>query len=232
MPDERPATVWLSGPVMVSGMVVLFDVNGTLTDPAGLGEPWGRPELGLPMLRAAVQTAMVDALAGTYRPFAEHVRAGIELEAQRACLDPGLVDRAAERATHLDPFPDAGAALDRLREGGHTLAILTNSGAENGRRTLESAGLADRFDHFLGVDAVRTFKPHPATYAHAVKQLGVVPAEILFVAAHGWDVGGAKHAGLRTAWISRGEQQLNAMMPEPDLRAGDLLDAATQLTGG
>jgi len=23
-------------------MVALFDVNGTLTDPAGIGEPWGR----------------------------------------------------------------------------------------------------------------------------------------------------------------------------------------------
>src|SRR3954452_5507217 len=113
---------------MVSGMVVLFDVNGTLTDPAGLGEPWGRPDLGLAMLRAAVQTAMVDAFAGVYRPFAEHVRAGIELEARREGLDVGLVDGAAERATRLDPFPDAAAAVDRLELAGHTLATLTNSG--------------------------------------------------------------------------------------------------------
>jgi 2-haloacid dehalogenase len=217
---------------MVSGMVVLFDVNGTLTNPAGLGEPWGRPELGLQMLRAAIQTAMVDALAFAYRPFAEHVRAGIELEARRADLDLSLVDRAVERASHLDPFPEAAEALDRLREDGHTLATLTNSGAESGRRTLESAGLADRFDRFLGVDAVRTFKPHPATYAHAVQELGVGPGEIVLVAAHGWDVAGAKHAGLRTAWIARGEQQLSAMTPEPDLRARDLIDAATQLTHG
>jgi 2-haloacid dehalogenase len=52
----------------------------------------------------------------------------------------------------------------------------------------------------------------------------------VFVAAHGWDVTGAKHAGLRTAWISRGEELLSAMAPEPDVRADDLLGAARQLT--
>jgi 2-haloacid dehalogenase len=214
----------------VIGMVILFDVNGTLTDPAGLGEPWGRPELGLPILRGAQQTAMVDALVGAYRPFPEHVRAAIELEARKAGLDAALVDQAAERATHLDPVPDAAAALDLLRANGHTLATLTNSGAEGGRRTLEAAGLADRFDRFLGVDAVGTFKPHPATYAHAVDELDVAPDDIVLVAAHGWDVTGAKHAGLRTAWISRGEDELSAMVPEPDVRADDLIGAARQLT--
>lgn len=210
-------------------MVILFDVNGTLTDPAGLGEPWDRPELGLVILRSAVQTAMVDALVGAYRPFAEHLRAAIELEARRAALDPRLVDAAVERAARLDPFPDAAAALDRLRDAGHTLATLTNSGAESGRETLESAGLADRFDRFLGVDAVGTFKPHPATYAHAVKELGVEPDQITLVAAHGWDVAGAKHAGLRTIWVARGEQLLSAMTPDPDSRADDLISVAQQL---
>jgi 2-haloacid dehalogenase len=102
--------------------------------------------------------------------------------------------------------------------------------AVGGRRTLEAAGLADRFDRFLGVDAVRTFKPHPSTYAHAIEELGVAAHDIVLVAAHGWDVAGAKHAGLQTAWISRGEDVLSAMVPEPDVRADDLLAAARQLT--
>lgn len=212
-------------------MIVLFDVNGTLTDPAGLGEAWGRPELGLPILDRAVQTAMVDALVGAYRPFAEHVRAAIELEIHRAGLDPGPVDAAAQRATTLDPFPDAHAALDLLRDDGHPLAALTNSGAKGGRRTLEAAGLADRFERILGVDAARTFKPHPKTYAQAVTELGVAPEDVMLVAAHGWDISGAKHAGLRTTWISRGENVLSTMTPEPDVRAEDLLDAARKITG-
>jgi hypothetical protein len=46
-------------------MVIMFDVNGTLTDPSGLGEPWGRPELEIAILRSA----MHDALTGAYRSF-------------------------------------------------------------------------------------------------------------------------------------------------------------------
>jgi len=212
-------------------MVVLFDVNGTLTDPAGLGEPWGRPELGLSMLRGAVQSALVDVVLGECRPFSEHVRAAIQVEAARAGLDASLIDVATERATHLDPFPDAAQALDRIRGAGLRVAALTNSGAEGGRRTLEAAGLLDRFDHVLGVDAVGTFKPDGRTYAHASAALGVRPADIVLVAAHGWDVAGAKHAGLRTAWIARGETALSSVFPEPDLRADDLQGIATLLCG-
>jgi len=211
-------------------VIVLFDINGTLTDPGGLGEPWDRPELGPQILRSAVQTAMVDALAGHYRPFSEHVRAAIAAEVARASLDPGFVDVAAQRATRLDPFSDAAAALDMLRTAGLPLATLTNSGAEGGHATLEAAGLADRFDRFLGVDAVRTFKPHPRTYAYAVAELGAAPDAVILVAAHGWDVTGAKQAGLRTGWISRGEHVLTDMAPEPDFRADDLVEMARMLT--
>lgn len=207
-------------------MIVLFDLNGTLTDPSGLGEPWDRPELGLAMLNGAIRTAIVDAVSGHCRPFAKHLRAAIAREAQLAGLDGALVDAAAERATHLDPFADTEQALDLLRDAGHRLAVLTNSGADGGRRTLERAGIADRFEAVLGVDAVGSYKPDPRTYAHAVAQLGAAAHEILFVAAHAWDVTGAARAGMRTGWVSRGEEVLSAMTPEPDVRAGDLLELA------
>jgi hypothetical protein len=45
--------------------VVVFDVNGTLTDPSAIGVLWERPELGDRVLGEAVSTAMVDALLGS-----------------------------------------------------------------------------------------------------------------------------------------------------------------------
>lgn len=211
-------------------MIVLFDVNGTLTDPAGIGDPWDAPDLGIEVLQSAVQSAMVDALLGLYRPFADHVCGAIRLRAGQRGLDPGGIDAAVRRAARLDPFPDAARALDQLRDAGHRLVTLTNSGAQGGRDTLEAAGLADRFERFLGVDAVRTFKPHPRTYAYALAELGARSDEVVMVAAHAWDVTGAKHAGLRTVWIARGERLLTPSALEPDHRAGDLLGAARLLT--
>ena len=49
------------------------------------------------------------------------------------------------------------------------------------------------------------------------------------MAAHWWDVAGAKRAGLRTAWIGRDEGALLATVPQPDVLATDLADAAAKI---
>lgn len=210
-------------------MVALFDVNGTLTDPAGIGEPWGRPDLGRRALRGALLTAMADTITGRFAPLADHLRDALGQEVAAEGLDPAGVEGALARAAALDPWPDAAPAIDLLREAGWRIAALTNSGADGGRATLRHAGLLDRFDAVLGVDAVRRFKPHPATYAHALDALGSDPQDVTLVAAHAWDVTGAHEAGLRTAWISRGEAVLGRAGAAPDLQGTDLLDAARRL---
>ena len=53
------------------------------------------------------------------------------------------------------------------------------------------------------------------------------PAEgAWFVAAHWWDIAGAAGAGLRTAWVSRDDRAYPGAVPQPELRAPDLLAAA------
>ena len=212
-------------------MILLFDLNGTLTDAAAIGDPWDAPDLGRAALAGAVQTASVDALTGHYRPFAEHVGAAVRVEAERRGLDTALVDDAVSRAAALPAHPDVAPGLAELAADGHRLAVLTNSGAEAGQRTLEAAGLADRFEVVLGVDAVRSYKPHPSTYAHACDALGAEPAQVMLVAAHQWDTTGAKRAGLRAAWIDRDGEPFSAAADEPDVRATGLRDLARRLSG-
>ncbi|MDQ3066994.1 MAG: hypothetical protein M3R12_07575, partial [Actinomycetota bacterium] len=64
-------------------MMILFDLNGTLTNPAAIGEPWQVPDLGAGVLAAAVHTAAVDALTDRFRPFAEHIRGALEAAIRR-----------------------------------------------------------------------------------------------------------------------------------------------------
>lgn len=211
-------------------MTVLLDVNGTLTDPAGIGEPWGRPDLGPGILDAAIQGAMTDTICGVFRPLAELLRGATVREAQRSGLDPALVDDAVARAGALDPWPDAAEALIHLRDAGIRVAALTNSGADAGRATLEAAGLLPLVDVVLGVDAVRAFKPDGRTYAYAVSELGVAAADVTLVAAHAWDVTGAARAGLRTAWVARGERALAPTTPTPNHVGENLLEVAKSIS--
>lgn len=210
-------------------MLVLFDLNGTLTDPAAIGEPWNEPGLGADAIDLAVLYAMTDTILGDHRDFADHLRSALEVLVARRRLAPEGIDQALAQATRLPARPDAAAALSALADDGHRLAVLTNSSAESGRATLEAAGLAGRFEAIVGVDAVERFKPHPDVYRHALRTLGGSPGGTLLVAAHAWDVWGAKAAGLRTAWIARGEVAFPATAPEPDIRAADLRDAADRI---
>lgn len=211
--------------------VVLLDVNGTLTDPAAIGEPWGRPELGVQALDGAVQTAMVDALTGRGdRPFSEHLRAAITVLAADAGLDPARVDDAVGAAQSLPARPDAAAALQLMRGAGLQTVALTNSGAAAGESTLRGAGLIDHVDRVLGVDAVKTFKPDPRVYRYALSELGSPPAgEATLLATHPWDLAGAARSGIRTAWVTHGAGGWPDVFAEPGVTGETLTDVARQL---
>jgi 2-haloacid dehalogenase len=211
----------------VTGRLVILDVNGTLTDPAAIGAPWRREDIGDAILDRAVHTAMAVALLGPdARPFSDHLRAAIEVTVAQEGLDPSGIDAAAESARRLPARPDAAAALATLAGAGHRLVALTNSGAEAGRATLTACGLLDRVDEVLGVDAVGRFKPHPAVYEYALDHLCVRPADALLLATHPWDLAGAAHAGMSTAWVSHGARMWPAVFPRPGLEGATLRDLA------
>jgi 2-haloacid dehalogenase len=210
--------------------VLLFDLNGTLTDPAAIGRVWGLPAIGAAVLARAVQSAMVDTILGHRRDFSAHIEAAVKDEVSRRRLDPAHIAGALEAAAALPVFPDTAPAIETLVSAGEELAVLTNSGAGPGRRTLAANGLATHFRRILGVDAVGVFKPHPATYAYALRELGCPADEVTFVSAHGWDLAGAMRAGMRTALVARDGAAPSAY-PRPDIEAVDLRELAAAALG-
>lgn len=213
-----------------SAPAIILDVNGTLTDPGSIGAPWGREELGDTILDRGVHTAMVSAILGPEaRPFSDHLRASIEVVVAQEGLDPSGIEAAAEHARQLPARPDADAALATLAEAGHHLIALTNSGAEAGRATLAACGLLDHIADVLGVDAVGRFKPHPAVYRHALEHLGAAADQVIMLATHAWDLAGAAHAGMSTAWVTHGARAWPSVFPRPRFEATTLPDLAQLL---
>ncbi len=84
---------------------MVFDLNGTLTDPAPIGEALGASEAGDVVLERAVRSAFVDALTDVYRPLAEHIRAAVTVEARRRGLDQTAIDEwgEADPALRIEP---------------------------------------------------------------------------------------------------------------------------------
>jgi 2-haloacid dehalogenase len=211
--------------------LVLFDLNGTLLDPSVMAEPLGggdaERELVARTLDDAVAAAMTLTLGGRYAAFADLLLAALERRLELAGRDPAGAGAALEAMGRMPPFPEAGAALDRLAAAGLALGVVTQSATDTAEAVLARAGLRERFSLVLGSDAVGAFKPDPRPYRAALAAAGVdAPGEACLVAAHWWDVTGAKLAGLRTAWVSRRDRVLPASVPEPDVRGADLAAVA------
>lgn len=213
---------------------ILFDVNGTLLDPRKVAEAWSgeaermRP-LVAPALQQAVHAAQVDTLAGEFRPLPDLLQSALARQAALNGLDPGPASDAVELTKQMDPYPDVPGGLDALSGAGLRLAAVTNSARDSAEQALEHAGIGDRFELVIGADEVQRYKPHPDVYRHALQRTDANAPDTWFVAAHWWDVTGAKRAGLRTAWLAREEQELLGCTPEPDIRAADLAEAAERI---
>lgn len=117
-------------------------------------------------------------------------------------LDVGVAQRdRLVRAWHrLPAWPDAVSGLARLSLH-HTVAALSNGGFALLTNLVKAAGLP--FDCILSAELARAYKPDPAVYRTAADLLDVHPHEVLMVAAHTWDIDGAREAGMHTAFLLR-----------------------------
>ncbi len=215
--------------------VLLFDVNETLLDIAPLKQKVAEvlqdpkaPELWFAMM---LQYSLVATVSGQYFPFTETGAAVLRMLA----LNKGLsisADDAKQTLSIMKSLPahkDVEPALRRLKAAGFRMATATNSSQEGVKAQLQHAGLSHFFERELSVESVGKFKPHVDVYTWAAREMKVPPADCMLVAAHGWDVAGAKWAGMATAFIAREGQQKFPLAPEPDLDATDLLALAESL---
>jgi 2-haloacid dehalogenase len=203
---------------------VVFDALGTLFQLRPLGERL--EELGAPegafdaWFERLLHSAAAVTLIGNFVPFAELARTALATTAARfgVELDPHEVLPLLQR---LPPYPDAGPAVERLQEAGVAWAVLTNGGTGQTQALLEGAGLAEQVWHVVSVEEVRAYKPHPAPYRRVLELLELPPERVTLVAAHGWDVLGARAAGLDAVWVDRVEHRWPFPSPE-EPRAPDL----------
>lgn len=124
----------------------------------------------------------------------------------------------------LAAWPDAPAALRRMKERGLRLALLSNFTVKMMDAAVESAGLGGLFEPHLSTDRVGVFKPAPAAYRMALEAFRLDRREIAFAAFGGWDAAGAKRFGFPTFWVNRLSLPVEELGAAPDAQ-GPGLDA-------
>ena len=202
--------------------VIVFDVNGTLSDLSPLGARFvdvGASASLAPLWFASVlRDGFALNAAGENPPFA-----GVAREQLLGLLSEALLNRSVEEAArhvmdgfaNLELHPDVASGVDRLREDGFRLVTLSNGSASVGERLLTSASIRDRFEHVLSVEDAGAWKPDVPAYEYAAQTCDVKADEMLLVAVHPWDVDGARRAGLQSCWVNRSEAPYPATFLDP-----------------
>ena len=115
--------------------------------------------------------------------------------------DSAVFERIMDKYVHLDLYPDAKATLLAVKD--RKLAILSNGSTGMLNTLVHNSGLDRILDATLSIDSKRIFKPSPDAYTLIESNLGIPPAELLFVSSNPFDACGAKAFGLKVAWIER-----------------------------
>ena len=203
----------------------LFDVLGTLFSLEPLQKKL-RPAALEAWFQRLLHSATSLTLTGGFEPFGDLAESTLTTTIAKLGLnhDPKTILDVLEK---LPADPDAGAAFERLERESVLIGVLTNGGEKQTRKLLDDAGLVDRVAEIVSVDEVGLYKPHPAVYRHAAERLGVEAKGVTLIAAHAWDVLGAKQAGLDAVWVDRLEREWPYPRGKPRSRvAHDLVEAA------
>ncbi len=177
-----------------------------------------------------LQTSMAVSATGQYVDFSTLARSALDSVAQteNRSLPPNAFDLLGTAMSSLRAHPDVVHGLDRLRDGGWMLIALTNSAQPAVDAQLSGAGIGDRFHKVLSVDLARAYKPQPAAYQIVATATGRNLADMWMVAAHDWDLAGAKAVGMATAFVARPGMPFADAFPPADLSVasfGELADA-------
>lgn len=209
---------------MTRPKVLFFDVNETLLDLAPLktsvGAALGGREDLLPLwFTTMLQYSLVDTLTDSYRSFADIGVACLMMigEKQGIAIDRATAEKAIrEPFLRLPPHPDVKPSLQALSKAGFHIVSLTNTATDGITAQFKFAEIIDFFDRRISTEEVGAFKPDQRTYQHALKNVGVPAGDVLMIAAHAWDLAGAKKAGLQTAFIRRPGATLYPNVERPD----------------
>ncbi|PYO89594.1 MAG: pyrophosphatase PpaX [Gemmatimonadetes bacterium] len=99
----------------------------------------------------------------------------------------------------VKPYEGVVDEIRRLKNSGKRLGVVTSKLRDGAMRGLRVPGLDEAFDIVIGCDDVTHSKPHPEPVLKAVKKLGVLPAETVFVGDSRHDMESGRAAGVKTA---------------------------------
>lgn len=213
---------------------IAFDAFGTLFDVYSVGAlaeelfPGKGAQLATVWRDKQIEYTRLRNMCDQYADFWQVTSDALEYACE--ALGQELTERSSGRLmgqyAELSAFPENAEQLQRLRDAGIALSILSNGTPWMLGQAVKASGLDGYFDHVLSVDTVKRFKTAPEAYQMGPDAFGCDAGEILFVSSNCWDICGATWFGYRTIWLNRYNLPLERLGVEPHRVGTSLQDVA------
>ncbi len=215
--------------------LLIFDINETLLDMTPLKKSINEAlkdarafDIWFPTL---LQYSLVETLTKNYKDFSEIAGATLKMTAHKLDIDLTEVQIKSilSPITKLSAYPEVSNALEVLKQNGFILVALSNGKPQVVNDQLKYARIHHFFDKVLSIEEVKNYKPHVSTYHCAYSLMNVLPEDTMLIAAHGWDIAGAKRAGIQAAFINRPGKSLYPLAIEPEIIGSNLKEITKSL---
>ncbi len=180
---------------------LLFDLDGTLADTNSVHRvtwaealrPYGY-DVTWDFYREYITGRVTTEIVADLLP-------GFSAEEGREIIENKEAD-FRERAVTLKPLPGLLDFVEKGREKGMKIALVTNAPKENASTVLRVLGLDDAFDPVILADEVGSGKPDPAPYNAALEALGVSAEEAVAFEDSASGIDSSVAAGIATVGIA------------------------------
>jgi 2-haloacid dehalogenase len=208
---------------------LFFDSNETMLNlnamqPAVTKAFGGRDDLMSLWFTTMLQYSLVDTVTCDYHDFGTIGVACMQMVAQGHGIK--VTRKEAQDAVavirSIPAHSDVPPGLKKMKDAGFRMYTLTNSPRPVMESQIKNAGIAQYFGGLLTVDGLNVYKPHTRTYHWAAHQANAPIRNCMLIAAHGWDVAGARLAGMRAAFIERPGKALYPLGPDVEFIASDM----------
>lgn len=215
--------------------LLIFDVNETLLDMGPLKNSLNKTlkderafDIWFPTL---LQYSLVETITENYRDFSEIAGASLKMIAHKlgVNLTEVQIKSTLSPITKLSAHPEVAKSLEILKKNGFKMVALSNGKPEVLNEQLKFAKIHHFFDKVLSIEGVSNYKPHASTYHYAYSSVNILPEDSMLIAAHAWDIAGAKRAGIQAGFISRSGQSLYPLALKPDITGSSLEEITTSL---
>ena len=205
---------------MNRAQIVVFDLDGTLTDSAptiGAVLDGLRAERDLPALPVQAYRGWISLGASTL------VGAALGLS---ATAGPELLAEfrrryASTRATPADLYPGVESALQALARAGKPMGVCSNKPHALCEKVLAETGIRRFFTAVSGGDSVEQSKPHPMHLMQTLAAMDCAGRPFFFIGDSLIDAQAAAGAGATFLWASYGYADSDELA-----RRGQRLDSA------